>query len=289
LETAKAPVHVTTYLKPKRSIFSYLALVLILVAIYGSYLATEINPALFFATENQKNILAFIKGMFPPDLSLRFLKLMAKPAAETIQISVIGIVMAIFIGLALAFFATSTLTFTGILSEMESVRFRFRKGIKFLIYLVSRALLNILRSVPEFIWALLFVRLVGLGPFAGVLAIGVAYGGTLGKIYAEILESVESKPLEALQATGASRLEIIFYGLLPAAIPNLASYTLYRWECAIRAGAILGLVGAGGLGQQIELSMRMFNYHEVTTLILIIFLIVTIVDNLSAYLRRKIV
>jgi phosphonate transport system permease protein len=149
----------------------------------------------------------------------------------------------------------------------------------------NRGLLSLFRSIPEFVWAFMFVRAVGLGPFPGVLAIGVAYGGMLGKVYSEIFESVNSRPLEALQATGANKLQVFFYGWLPQALPNFVSYTLYRWECAVRASAILGLVGAGGLGQQIEISMRMFNFNEVLTILIMLFFMVAAVDYLSAKVR----
>jgi phosphonate transport system permease protein len=148
--------------------------------------------------------------------------------------------------------------------------------------------LNLCRSIPDVVWALMFVRVVGLGPFPGVLAIGVSYGGMLGKIYAEILESSPEGPIEALHAAGAGRFAILIYGFLPQVFPNLLSYSLYRWECAIRSAAILGLVGAGGLGQQIELSMRMFQYHETSTILLIVFALVTGVDHLSTVIRRSV-
>ena len=131
----------------------------------------------------------------------------------------------------------------------------------------------------------MFVRAVGLGPFPGVLAIGVAYGGMLGKVYSEIFESVNTAPLEAIQSTGANKLQIFIYGWFPQVLPNFVSYTLYRWECAVRTSAILGFVGAGGLGQQIEISMRMFNFHEVTTLLGILFLMVAAADYLSTKVR----
>jgi phosphonate transport system permease protein len=107
----------------------------------------------------------------------------------------------------------------------------------------------------------------------------------LGKVYSEIFESVNVGPLEALQSTGASKLQIFFFGWLPQALPNLVSYTLYRWECAVRTSAILDFVGAGGLGQQIEISMRMFNFHEVITLLGILFLMVAAADTISAKVR----
>jgi phosphonate transport system permease protein len=160
--------------------------------------------------------------------------------------------------------------------------------VRFLPYAASRALLSAFRSIPEFVWAFMFVRAVGLGPFPGVLAIGVAYGGMIGKVYSEILEAVDPQPLVALQATGASRWQILAYGVLPQAYPNFVSYTLYRWECAIRASAVMGLVGAGGLGQQIEISMRMFDFHQMFTLVIILFGLVGAVDWLSARIRRRV-
>jgi phosphonate transport system permease protein len=129
---------------------------------------------------------------------------------------------------------------------------------------------------------------VGLGPVPGILAIGVSYGGMLGKVYSEILEGVNEQPIEALQATGAGRAQIVAYGFLPQVLPQFISYTLYRWECAIRASAILGFVGAGGLGQQLELGMRMFQFNEVATVVAILFALVAFVDWLSAALRRRI-
>ncbi|MGH7323694.1 MAG: PhnE/PtxC family ABC transporter permease, partial [Candidatus Rokuibacteriota bacterium] len=149
--------------------------------------------------------------------------------------------------------------------------------------------LSVFRSIPEFVWAFMFVRAVGLGPFPGVLAIGVAYGGMLGKVYSEILESANPRPLETLRAAGASRLAVVLYGLLPQAMPNVVAYTLYRWECAIRASAILGFVGAGGLGQQIELSMRMFQFDEVLTLLAVLLALVGAVDFVSGRVRAKVV
>jgi phosphonate transport system permease protein len=146
----------------------------------------------------------------------------------------------------------------------------------------------VLRSIPEFVWAFMFVRAVGLGPFPGVLAIGIAYGGILGKVYAEILEGVDTRPVETLHAAGASRLGLVAYGVLPQALPSFVSYTLYRWECAIRASAILGFVGAGGLGQQIELSMRIFDFSEVLTLLAVLAGLVGAVDMVSAWARRRV-
>ena len=223
--------------------------------------------------------------MFPPELSWDFLELMVRPTLETIQISIMGTVIAVIIGFPLGLMATSTFSFQGILHEAEFKGSGVRHGLKVCGYASARALLSLFRCIPEFVWAFMFVRAVGLGPFPGVLAIGVAYGGMLGKVYSEIFESVNYGPLEALQSTGAGRLQLFFYAWFPQVLPNVVSYTLYRWECAVRTSAILGLVGAGGLGQQIEISIRMFNFHEVTTLLVILFGLVAAADFISAKIR----
>ena len=259
--------------------------VFILLFVY-SYYETEIDLFQLFSTDARASLVDFLRGMLSPELSRQFLFSMAQPMAETVQISIMGILLAILLGFPLALLATSTLTYTGVLAT-RSAGGRANK-IRYLPYIISRLILNLLRSVPEFIWALIFVRALGLGPFAGVLALAAAYGGTLGKIYSEILEKVDPKPIEALAVGGASKIKVLLYGYLPQALPDFVSYTLYRWECAIRAAAIVGFVGAGGLGQQLEISMRMFRYKEVVTLIIIIFFLVMAVDQLSAAFRKRI-
>jgi phosphonate transport system permease protein len=149
-----------------------------------------------------------------------------------------------------------------------------------------RWLLILLRSVPELVWALVFVRVVGLGPTAGVLAIALTYAGMLGKVYGEILESGETHVTETLLRNGSSRLQAFAYGLLPQNAAELTSYTVYRWECAIRSSVVLGFVGAGGLGQQMDNSMKMFNGGEVFTMLAVFVALVALADRVSAALRR---
>ena len=149
-----------------------------------------------------------------------------------------------------------------------------------------RWLLIVLRSVPELIWALVFVRVVGLGPTAGVLAIALTYAGMLGKVYAEILESGDAGPTESLLRNGSGRLQAFAYALLPQNAAELTSYTVYRWECAIRSSAVLGFVGAGGLGQAMDASMKMFSGSEVATMLLVFFALVWLADKASGMLRE---
>lgn len=274
--------------RPPRGVFQFIALFIFLAVVVVSWRIAEVRPFEFFLGEGREKFVSFIAEMFPPDLSVEFLKITILPVIETIQISVIGTALAILIGFPLAILATSNLIFTGVLHAAETEGRPLLRFVRVIPYFFARAILNFFRAVPEFVWALIFVRAVGLGTFPGVLAIGVAYGGILGKVFSEIFEGVKSQPIEALQATGASRLKTFLYGFLPEAFPNLISYALYRWECSIRAAAILGFVGAGGIGQQIELSMRMFNQRETLTLILILLTMVTLVDRVCACVRRRI-
>lgn len=269
----------------RKSAFPWLLVVAFALTLVGSLRVAEVDPRLLVQPDAIANVGRFVAGAWPPRVSAEFLGLMARPAAETIQISVIGTLVAVVIGFPLGILATSTLMWRGVLHERRVQRRRWLLGLP--VYALARALLSVFRAIPEYVWAFMFVRAVGLGPFPGVLAIGIAYGGMLGKVYSEILESVDPRPLETLQAAGASRTAVVFYGLVPQALPTFVSYTLYRWECAIRASAILGFVGAGGLGTQIELSMRMFQFDEVLTLLAALFVLVALVDFISGRLRAR--
>ena len=268
-----------------KSLFPYLCSAFFLLALIDSWRRAGIDPTVFFDAKGRESLWQFLTGMFPPALSWNFLYLMLRPTLETIQISIWGTLIAVMIGFPLGLLGTNTLTVSGILNEAELQGSLLRWSARYGAYLLARGILSLFRCIPEFVWAFMFVRAVGLGPFPGILAIGVAYGGMLGKVYSEIFEAVNDRPLEALQSLGANKLQIFFYGWFPQALPNFVSYTLYRWECAVRASAILGLVGAGGLGQQIEISMRMFNFNEVLTILMILFVMVAAVDYLSARVR----
>jgi phosphonate transport system permease protein len=270
-----------------RSSFPSLLAAALAVTLGLSLWTAEVDPRRLFDAQALANAGRFVAGAFPPRADVEFLRFLAGPVAETVQISVMGMVIAIAVGLPLGLLATASLTWRGILHEHAGGCARRWLGL--LPYGPARATLSLFRSTPEYVWALVFVRAVGLGPFAGVLALGVAYGGMLGKIYSEILESVDPQPLEALHAAGAGRPGVVLYGLLPEALPHLVSYTLYRWECAIRASAIMGFVGAGGIGQQVELAMRMFQFDEVVTLLAVLLALVAAVDLVSQRIRARVV
>ncbi len=237
--------------------------------------------------DGPRAIVSYATRLFPPDLSPEFLTDTAMGTLETLAISIMGSLLSVVVAFILVFFASANLMYTGVLFEREQAG-SLRRGLRLTVYLAAKGLLNFLRSIPEIVWATVFVFAVGLGPFPGVLALGVHNGGVLGKLFGEVLENVDRRPVEALQATGASRFQILCYGILPQALPHFLSYSLYRWEVNIRAAAILGLVGAGGLGQRILIAVSLFLEHQLLTLLVAIYIVVTLVDYLSAYLRSRI-
>ena len=252
-----------------------------------SYRGSEVDMGLLFSAEGGGALFEYATRLFPPDLSRKTVADAAAGAWETFAISLMGTLLAAVIALSLVFFGSRNLAYAGLLYEMET-----RRGLVLLRrvpYLAARAVLNFLRTVPEMLWALVFVFLVGLGPFPGVLALGVHTGGVLGKLFAEVLEDVDLQPVESLQSTGAGKLQILFYGILPQALPQFVSYTLYRWEVNIRVAAVLGFVGAGGLGQRIHIAISLFHEQQLLTLLMVLYVLVTGVDYLSAYLRRRVV
>jgi phosphonate transport system permease protein len=256
--------------------------VLLLWSAYG----TQVDPAALLDREARHQMAAYAKKLFPPDLSAPMLRQALTGAIETFAISFVGSFLAVLIALPLSLFTTRTILYRGILYEGRRLR-RWERGLRVGLYAVAKGTLNLLRTIPEIIWAVIFVFLVGLGPFPGALALGIHTGGVLGKLFGEVLEDVDPRPLEALQGTGASRLRILLYGVLPQALPQFLAYSLYRWEVNIRAAAVLGFVGAGGLGQQIYIAISLFLENQLLTLILAVYLMVTFVDALSAFLRRR--
>jgi phosphonate transport system permease protein len=252
-----------------------LAAVLIL-----SYRLSGGDVAALFAPDARAAMAEFARGFWPPAHGAELLRSLARPLLETIAIAFLGLSLALLLGVPLAFLAAAP----DLLATDGERPGRLRRAT----WMAARLVLNLMRSIPELVWALVFVRALGLGPAAGVLAIGVGYGGIVGKVFAEIFESTPRAAAHGLAASGATPLRAFAFGILPPALPLLASYTLYRFDCALRASAVLGLVGAGGIGLQLELSIKMFAYDEVATMIVALFAIVAGVDLLSERLRRRI-
>jgi phosphonate transport system permease protein len=253
-----------------------------------SYRGTQVDLGSLLGGEGRRQMAIYVGKLFPPDLSPAVLGEAATGAVETFAISLVGSVLAVLIALPLALLTARTLLYRGVLYERRALGPTART-LRVAIFGGAKAVLNVLRTIPEVAWALIFVFMVGLGPFPGVLALGFHTGGVLGKLFGEVLEDVDPRPLESLQSTGASRLRILLYGVLPQAAPQIIAYSLYRWEVNIRAAAVMGFVGAGGLGQRIHIAISLFLEQQLLTLILAIYLMVIVVDALSAYLRRRLV
>ena len=239
-----------------------------LVILWPLFQAAEVRPGALFDPANLKVIGQFLAAFLPPETGADFLGLLGTATLQTLAIATAGMAIACLLAVPLAYLAT------GAGRERPTLN------------PITRSLLTVLRGVPELVWALVFVRVFGLGPTAGVLALGLTYGGMLGKVYAEILESVDRAPALALRRSGASRPFALLYGLVPQAAKELASYTVYRWECAIRASVVMGFVGAGGLGQLMDQAMKMLNGGEAASILLAFLVLVLAADALSALLRR---
>ena len=210
----------------------------------------------------------FFSRMFPPNLS--HLHLLGAATLETVQIAVWGTLIAVLLSIPFALLGAKNTTPHPV------------------VFHVTRMFLNALRAINELVFALIFVSAVGLGPFAGVLAIALHATGMLAKFCAEEIEGVDRGPIEAMQATGAGRMQVILFGIVPQVIPAFVSYSIYRFDVSIRAATILGLVGAGGLGFSLIKTMKLFQYHETATCILVIFLIVFVSDWVCARIRARI-
>jgi phosphonate transport system permease protein len=251
---------------------------LIAVLLWPLAVLTEFNLAVLFDARSVRSTLRFMASFLPPRSDADFLGLLLHETWRTVAIATAGLTLAGLIAVPLALGASARLSISALAQPMAAAPFALRS--------VLRATMVVLRSVPELVWALLFVRVVGLGPTAGVLAIGIAYGGMLGKVYAEILEASDPAPTQALLRNGAGRLQALLFGALPQCAAELVSYTVYRWECAIRASVVLGFVGAGGLGQMLDSAAKMFSGGEVCTILLVFIALVAASDRISAVLRR---
>jgi len=254
----------------------------VLVLLWPAIEIAEFNPAKLADPRNLDIVGRFLGTFFPMALGADFLGLVARSALETLALATAGIALAVLLAVPLAITVSESLS----VSRVGPAR---RAWLGPLVRAPVRGLLIFMRSIPEIVWALLFVRAVGLGPAAGVLAIAINYAGMLGKVYFEIFEAGDTRPARAVLESGGGRANAFLYGVLPMALPELVSYSVYRWECAIRASVVMGFVGAGGLGQQMELSMRMLEGGEVSTMLAAFLLLVLLADAVSALLRKILV
>jgi phosphonate transport system permease protein len=255
-------------------------IVVALVVLWPMLELAQFKPWLLLRPENIEVLGNFLIQFFPPNIDIDFLKIVLHATIETLAIATAGTTLAILIAVPLGLIISHSLSISRIGPGSNYLLSKF-------IRLVARFLMLFLRGIPEIVWALLLVRVFGLGPTAGVLAIGITYGGMLSKVYSEILESANTLPARALLVSGSGRLTAFLYGLLPGTAQELASYTVYRWECAIRASVVAGFVGAGGLGQLMDQSMKMLNGGEASTILVVFFILVLLADYVSLLIRKQ--
>jgi len=232
-----------------------------------AYLSLDLTQLL--SAESLKQMWKYVVSFFPPDLSAGYLQRVAAATLETIAISAIGTAIATVLGLLLA------LPAAGRMGRVARI--------------AARAILNFLRSIPELVWAALMVMAAGLGPFAGTLALAWHTTGVIGRLFAETLENTPPEPTQALRLSGTRPAMAFLYGTMPSVTPQLVAYSLYRWEINIRMAAILGVVGAGGLGQLLYFSLSLFQQPQAMTVIIAMLVLVTVVDAASAWLRGRLV
>ena len=229
-----------------------------------SFYGSNVSPAKF--VDGLPHMARTVGEMFPP--SLERLRSISAAMLETFQMAFAGTVVGVVLSIPLAIVAARTLT--------------PHLGL----YYAARWVIAVFRTVPDLVWALLFVVTVGLGPFAGMLALVVETIGFCGRFFAEAMEEADKGPQEALSALGAGKSEIVFSAVLPSAMPSMINSTLFALEKATRASVVLGLVGAGGIGIELKVAMDMFQYDQASTIIIGIFLLVLMVEAGSSALRR---
>ena len=257
-------VKISTF--PRMAFLKILAIAILVLVLAGQALiVVQAQPAaLITGVQGMVNLIA---RAVPPNFSS--FPQQVWPILETVDIALFGTFFGVFLALPLAWLAAHNTTPAPF------------------IYHGARGFIAICRSVPDLVWALLFVTAVGLGPFAGALALTVHSVGMLGRLLAETIEDMDMGPMEALASTGASRLQIFTHAVVPSVLPTLLGITLYRLDDNIRSSLVLGFVGAGGIGFQLLTAMSLFDYHTVSLLLIITFILVIGAERLSAALRKR--
>jgi phosphonate transport system permease protein len=237
--------------------------------VLASFLSLDLQWAQFASLDAARSMGRFVGEFFPPDTSPALLRQVLAGTWETLAMSALGTALAAVAGLALALPASRT-----------------HPGDRAWARAPTRLLLNAMRAVPELVWAALLLIAAGLGPFAGTLALACHTTGVLGRLFAEAIENTPTGPADALRTQGVGRAAVLLYATLPQVLPQLMSYTLYRWENNIRAAAVLGVVGAGGLGQLLAFHLGLFHMAKTATVLAAMLGLVALVDALSHVLRR---
>jgi phosphonate transport system permease protein len=254
---------------PYPSRYGRTVLATVVLAVVFGYAAQIVELRPLELVRDIGNIGVFLKGYLHP--SLAHLREYAWQCLVTVCIAMWGTVLALAIAVPLGLLGARNLSPHPLL------------------YHLARRLMDVFRAVNEFVFALMFVTAVGLGPFAGMLALGVHTGGVLGKLLSETIEAIDPGQVKGVAAVGASRLHIISFSVVPQVLPNFLSYILLRFESDIRSAAVIGMVGGGGIGFYLWDTIRSFNDREAATVILLIVAMVMGIDVISARIRRAVI
>ncbi|MFZ9957646.1 MAG: phosphonate ABC transporter, permease protein PhnE [Burkholderiaceae bacterium] len=234
-----------------------------------SFWTLDLQLSRLLSVDSLQRMGRFLGELLSPNIESKFLLKLASASLETLAMSALGSLIAVFFGLLLALPASRSYA-------QDPARWRF----------LARLVLNALRSIPELVWAALLLISAGLGPFAGTLALAFHTTGVLGRLFAESIENAPQAAAQAMRAQGVPEGRVFLFATLPTVLPQLMSYSLYRWENNIRAAAVLGVVGGGGLGQMLAFHMGLFQMQETSSILIAMISLVVLVDSLS-YLARR--
>ena len=256
-------------LRPRWSTFlGNAAVAVVLTVLLGlSYYPAEVNNWTFLITDAD-NMAVFISDFLKPDFT--DLGMYVEKMIETVQIALWGSALSIVVGVPCALLSSNNIAPLWIVQPM-------------------RRLMDACRAINELVFAILFVAAVGLGPFAGVMALFIHNLGVISKLFSEAVEAIDPRPVEGIRATGASRLQQVIYGVIPQVLPLWSSFSLYRFETLVRSATVLGIVGAGGIGFTFYESFRSFQYDRAAAVIIVVVAVVSVIDVLSSQLRKRLI
>ena len=246
---------------------SYIPGITVIALLAWSWTPVEMSKASHLFTD-WRNMAEFLSGFLRPDF--RDLRIYIEQMVETVQIAAWGTALAVVIGIPFSILSASNVCPPIVVQPV-------------------RRLMDASRAINEIVFALVFVVAVGLGPLAGVLALAVHNIGVIAKLFSEAVEAIDPRPVEGIRSTGASRLQEVLYGIIPQVAPLWSSFTLYRFETNVRSATVLGIVGAGGIGQSLYENIRSFQYGATAAIVLIVVLTVVLIDLGSAQIRKGLV
>ncbi len=261
-----APVKLPATTEPKRSLVWYFSWGVVLLLLAASWKGADMRP--LDLIKDSGNMATYAAEFFPPNFSQW--KMFVSEMLVTLQIALWGTALAVVTAVPMALLASANL-------------------VPWWVYQPMRRVMDATRAINEMVFAMLFVVAVGLGPFAGVLALWIHTSGILAKLFSEAVEAIDPQPVEGIRSTGASALHEIIYGVIPQVMPLWISFTLYRFESNVRSASVVGMVGAGGIGVVLWEIIRGFQYAETCAVMLIIVATVSIIDLVSARIRKVLV